>query len=140
MTFTIQPKPYWVTTPLSLALAAYALFHGHGVLPGKTGPISVLVVYDAENVGKLTAGQRAVIEANDDKSVKHYLAQPGREFEFIDKDSDMALAAPKFQEARKLVKSIPWVVVIKSGGGMVSGEMPATEEATFALLRKYGGP
>lgn len=102
--------------------------------------LRVLIVYESA-----TPGDAPKIIAT--KSVRDYLntkcvlGADGKspEWRFLDKDTPMGNASKVWQDAMLLPRqSLPWII-ISTGAAGYSGPLPATADATLALLRKYGG-
>lgn len=123
---------------------------GPGPGPNPPGPVPipaaglrVLVVYDAAELSKLTAGQQSAIYA---KSVRDYLNSKcvvgddgkTKEWRMWDKGVDATSESKVWQEALKRSRtSVPWVV-ISNGKTGYEGPLPDSADKMLELLKKYG--
>ena len=106
-------------------------------------PISglrVLVVYESSQAGDVAKiiAAKDVVSYLDAKCAK---GKDGKspEWRFLDKDTNLASADKWVKDAMARPRqSIPWLIVSNGVSGF-EGPVPATAEATLALLKKFGG-
>ena len=143
--------------PVLLLLVALGFAYGPSLplgeiwkrLPSVVAPIKepgfrVLIVYESEKLTSMTEAQKACIWG---AKVTQYLQSKctkgidntNPDFRRLDQNADMSKDAKYWQDAMLLErKSLPWIV-ISTGKDGFQGPLPATEDETLALLKKYGG-
>jgi hypothetical protein len=105
--------------------------------------LKVLIVYESAELAKIPAAQLAVLYSKD---VRDYLnahcdkeASGKAGWRIWDKDIDASADLPEWQKAIKRDRrQVPWIVISNPKTGC-EVPLPATVDATMALLRKYGG-
>lgn len=113
--------------------------------PTPAGALRVLVVYEAADLPKMPAGQRAVLF---DQKVRGALkdrtdkAGPdGRGWNIWDKDLDASGADKFWRDALKRARpKVPYVHLFKGEAAVYEGDLPATSEEMVNLVTKYAGP
>ncbi len=105
--------------------------------------LKVLIVYESGELSKMSKDQVNVLYA---KAIRDYLnskcdkeASGKAAWRIWDKDIDAAADLPEWGKAIKRDrKQVPWIVIANHKTGY-EGPLPATTDATLALLKKYGG-
>ena len=111
-----------VVAVLCLVVVAMRLWGGGSILPPSVDPIPgdefrVMIVYESGDLDNY----------------------PANGFRILDKDADLGLDLPIWQEAMKRERQgLPWLLIDAQGGGY-EGPLPATPEALLELLKKHKG-
>ncbi len=114
--------------------------YGGGVVPSPApipaDKLTVLIVYEASDKGKLTQAQSNILTST---ILTEYLQAKGAMYRIIDQNDPPAGLPPPLQVALARPRtSLPWIVIANQGKG-AEGPLPADVTATLALLKKYGG-
>ncbi len=111
--------------------------------PAPVKDMRVLILYETSEVGKLSAGQKAVLYS---KTIRDYLDakcvdSPGgktKEWKLWDKDVDARGASKVWQDLLARPRAtLPWLIVSGEKGVAFEGPLPASIADTLALLSKY---
>lgn len=123
-----------------------------GPVPPTPGPapiagdgLRVLIVYETQEIGKLTPGQFQTVFGEPMRTMLDSKCVVGpdnktREWRIYDKDISTTNVPKNWQDAMKRDrKSVPWLIVSnpQKGGGF-EGPLPERVEDTIALLNKFG--
>ena len=110
--------------------------------PPVPGPLSVLVVYEQEDLDNYPPGQPAILTS---KPVRDYLAAKCAKengvptFRFLDKDADISNLMPGlkawFEQAKS--RKLP-TIILSNGRDVFQGDLPVDPAAMLELLKKYG--
>ena len=150
-------------TKSSFPVFLWILFIGGGLLllvdggsingpkPFDTDKLTVLFVGETEKEQDLTAGQRDALHSTKAGSVWDYITNISKgQFHNLDKDDDMSIEDPVWQqamaackkqfydEATKTWKTLP-VICISNGKSGYVGPCPAEGVDILNLIKKYGG-
>jgi hypothetical protein len=134
-----------------IGLVLLLVFSGGGIVidPPNPPPITepgfrVVIVEETSERDKLTEGQRDVLLSTRAGSVRDYCVQHcvkvnGQpEFRVLDKDTPTEFETPGIKAAMARPRtSVPWLVCSNGRTG-AEGPLPATEEETLKILKKYG--
>ncbi len=131
----IPPKPDPVDPPEPPPVPAPIAVEGN----------RVLILYETADIGKLPVEQLKILTST---KLRAWLATKcakgpdGRtaEYRVYDKDVQLSMDSSIWDAAAKLrgEGKLPWICISTGKTGFM-GDLPATEEATFTLLRKYFG-
>ena len=132
-----------IVAVLCLVVVAMRLWGGGSILPPSVDPIPgdefrVMIVYESDDLDNYPRGQ---VDAMYSSEVRQYLMSncPANGFRILDKDADLGLDLPIWQEAMKRERQgLPWLLIDAQGGGY-EGPLPATPEALLELLKKHKG-
>lgn len=107
--------------------------------------LRVLIVYETQEIGKLTPGQFSAIFGDPLRTMMNAKCATGpvgatKEWRIYDKDISTNGETKTWQDAMaRPRKSVPWLIVSnpQKGGGF-EGPLPERVEDTIALLNKFG--
>lgn len=103
--------------------------------PFKADKLSVLIVQQTEDVGKLTKEQREILQNSTE--LRRWVKSNGADFRQFDADEDGQFLDQKWKAALAVPRqSLPWLVVANPKAGF-SGPLPSTLPETLALLEKF---
>ena len=109
------------------------------VVPTTTG-YRVLIVYERDELGRLTAGQGNILFSVKPDGVRAYLARKTKEFRIYDKDVKLVEESAFIRDAMNLKRtSLPWIVIGEGERMVYEGALPSTVEATLELLKLHMG-
>jgi len=106
--------------------------------------LRVLMIYDAEALGKLPAGQREVLYSETLRGwLREHTAKgpdgKSPEWRALPANEDMSAESKTWQDAMKRDrKLLPWLI-ISNGKTGYEGPLPASMDETMKLLQKYAG-
>lgn len=130
-----------------LCALAYLVHGGYlgGLIPGVTGPVSVLIVEETDARNDLTAGQLDVLTSHSPGSFLDWIKTHGEhdkagDYRIVDKDDSMSQDLPKWQTAFAAKgPTVPWLVIERNGRVLTSQAMPGDEGEFMRLVKRYGG-
>jgi len=129
-----MPKPGWLDLIALILLAVVFSGGGSGGLPVSEPGLHVLIIEETESRNELKPGQLAIISS---VPMMRYLDENCVGWRVWDVDTDVAREADYWQDAMEIERSsVPWLVVWNGYRG-ASGKLPATVEATIAVVEKY---
>jgi hypothetical protein len=103
--------------------------------PFKADRLSVLIVEQTEDIGRLPKSQAAILQAN--TTLRVWLQQAGADFRQLDADETGELLDDKWKAAMAVPRqSVPWIVIANQKTGF-SGPLPKTVDETIALIEGY---
>lgn len=103
--------------------------------PFKADKLSVLIVQQTEDVGKLSKAQREILQNSTE--LRRWMKSNDADFRQFDADEDGQFLDAKWKAAMAVPRqSLPWLVVANPKSGF-TGPLPPTIEETLALLEKF---
>lgn len=103
--------------------------------PFKADKLSVLIVQQTEDIGKLSKEQREILQNSTE--LRRWIKSNGADFHQFDADEDGQFLDQKWKAAMAVPRqSLPWLVVANPKSGF-SGPLPPTLPETLALLEKF---